>query len=87
MKGFEFPHKRKSVFVSTKRKYKTKSLVKDIAHKMKISDDELNEVMYFLRKGDLQIDGDCYVIKGNGFTESGPIEYLTVVELDDEEEK
>ena len=81
MTGFEFPYGDKTVFAASHRKKKTKQVVKDIIHKMKIQDDKFNGIMHYLQKANLNLEGDWYTIKGKGFVETGPIENLILVEI------
>lgn len=89
MQGFTFPYKHKSVFVETTQRNKTKNLARKILNKMQLPDVRADELLYWMRKGELtytHINGwDWYSIDGTEvhgkYHESGPVKELIHIKL------
>ena len=86
MTGFTFPYGKKTVFVKTKRERKTKSLAKNILREMQLPDGRADELLYWLKKGECELNklpngDDWYSIKGKGFNEFGPRKELIIINV------
>ena len=86
MNGFTFPQGNKTVFVETRYKKKTKPLARKILNKMGLPDGRAEELLYWLRKGNLtykNINNErWYLIDGKDFHEVGPETDLTIISID-----